>query len=182
MRLRKLRKHPILKTERLVLRELNIGDTEAVFRLRSNPKIMRYTNRPAIKFRREAQDFIQKNREGWKHRTMLTWAMTSKEQGLFVGCVGFWRIDESNHRAELGYLMLPEFHGQGLMHEAVSAVLAFAFDKIKVHSIEARVDSRNRLSRKVLERNEFVLEGRLRQDSLRGSVYRDTDVFGRLRS
>jgi ribosomal-protein-alanine N-acetyltransferase len=59
----------------------------------------------------------------------------------------------------LGYWMGQEYVGQGLMTEAVGAVIPFAFDTLGLHRIHAAFLPTNTASRRVLEKNGFREEG-----------------------
>jgi ribosomal-protein-alanine N-acetyltransferase len=61
--------------------------------------------------------------------------------------------------ASLGYWLGAEHVGQGHMTKAVAAVLAFAFDDLHLHRIEAACLPANRASIAVLLRNGFREEG-----------------------
>ena len=81
-------------------------------------------------------------------------------------------------RSEIGYELRREFRGQGLMQEALRAVLAFGFQAMGLHSIEAQADARNHGSRRVLERAGFVLEGYLPENYIVGDVVTDGALYG----
>jgi len=59
--------------------------------------------------------------------------------------------------------MAPAHTGQGLMNEALRAVLAWAFEHMELHRIEALVHPHNAPSLAVLRKLGFVQEGRLRE-------------------
>jgi ribosomal-protein-alanine N-acetyltransferase len=59
----------------------------------------------------------------------------------------------------LGYKMDPAHMGRGYMTEAVERVVAYAFDTLRLHRIEANVMPRNHASRRVVEKCGFRVEG-----------------------
>lgn len=63
----------------------------------------------------------------------------------------------------LGYWIGQPFAGEGLMSDAVSAVIPFAFGKLRLHRIEAACLPSNEPSQKLLRKVGFSLEGQARR-------------------
>jgi ribosomal-protein-alanine N-acetyltransferase len=61
-------------------------------------------------------------------------------------------IKPEHYRAEIGYMLLPEYHGKGIVSEAVKEVVKYGFEVMKLHSIEAVLDPENYGSAKGLEK------------------------------
>nr|WP_310617576.1 GNAT family N-acetyltransferase [Pantoea cypripedii] len=95
--------------------------------------------------------------------------------GLF-GCNPEW---EPNRQAEVGYMMLHRFTGQGYGSEALSALCTFLF-QAEFHKLKALVVEGNWPSRRILEKNDFVLEGILRDNYLLNGQWVNDWVLGRL--
>ena len=83
--------------------------------------------------------------------------------------------------ADLGYVLLDEYKGRGVMTEAVGRICAEAFEKLDILRISARVYAPNIASRRVLEKNGFQLEGTMRQAVCKGYKVYDMLLYGRLR-
>jgi ribosomal-protein-alanine N-acetyltransferase len=67
--------------------------------------------------------------------------------------------------------MMPEYHGKGIMQEALTPVLEYGFNIMKLHTVEADADPENAPSIKLLERNKFVKEAHFKKiDSSRESI------------
>jgi ribosomal-protein-alanine N-acetyltransferase len=60
-----------------------------------------------------------------------------------------------DEKAEIGYELLPAFYGKGLMYEAASKVLEFAFLHIGLESVEAHSHADNQSSTKLLKILDF---------------------------
>ena len=84
---------------------------------------------------------------------------------------------KQHRRSEIGYDLLPAYWGQGLMAEALHAILAFGFDQMELHSVEAQIDPPNLRSRRLLERLGFRQDGLLRENFLFACTYSDTAIF-----
>ena len=113
----------------------------------------------------------------WIMDSGITWAITQKPDEAMIGSIGFWRIDKENHRAEIGYMMLPEYQGQGLMREAITRVLETGFRHIGFHSVEANINPHNDRSRRLLESVGFVQEAYFRENYFYNGRYFDSAIF-----
>ncbi|RYG16679.1 MAG: N-acetyltransferase, partial [Chitinophagaceae bacterium] len=126
---------PTLQTERLILRAHLIADANALFALRTNEEVMRYIDRESPKNIQETETKIRQVHEGFNNRTMLAWVIALKENpGQMIGEIGFYRTDLANHRAEIGYMLLPAHWRKGFVSEALNAIVAFGFNEMQLHS------------------------------------------------
>ena len=73
-----------------------------------------------------------------------------------IGNICLWNLSEDCKTAELGYDLIPEYQGEGIMDEAVKAVLHFGFNQLKLELVEAFTSKQNESSKKLLLRNQFV--------------------------
>ena len=82
----------------------------------------------------------------------------------------------------MGYALGRAHWGNGYIWEALNALLAYAFEELGMHRIEADVDPRNAASIRTLERLGFVREGYLRERWHVGGEIQDALFYGLLRS
>lgn len=143
---------PILTTERLTLRQLIIDDKYEIFTLRSDSEINKYLDREISKSIDDARNFINVVNENINKNVSLYWAITLSERKTFVGTVCLYGFSEKNVNCEIGYELLTNFQGQGIMKEAVEKVIDFAFNTIKVQKIEAFFHRDNQNSLRLLEK------------------------------
>jgi len=163
--LSKLSPFPVLETERLVLRNLDLSDAEAIFFQRSNPKVLEYLDREPITEIAQAEKFLSEKLEDWKAGKAISWAMDLKDGGKkFIGDIALWRIIERDHRAEIGYGMHPDYWGQGYMKEAAVSILDWGFSTLGLHSVIGDINPENDASRKLLLKLGFEKEGYLREN------------------
>ncbi len=107
----------------------------------------------------------------------VNWSIRHPD-GTVVGGIGFTGLDPGvSHRAELGYWLARPYWGQGIMTEAVKAVMAFAFDSFDLVRITAHVFAFNQGSARVLEKAGFQLEGHLRKHYLKNGVLVDGKLY-----
>lgn len=150
---------PGLTTERLILRQLEISDGNELMALRSNALVNRYINRPPTITIHDTLAFIEKINNGIRWNEWVYWAITPRHNNRLIGTVCYWNISEEKASAEVGYEIHPDFQGKGLMLEALSEVIAYGFDTMKLSTIEAYTNPENGQSVRLLERFNFRRAG-----------------------
>ncbi|MEO6730205.1 MAG: GNAT family N-acetyltransferase [Ferruginibacter sp.] len=146
---------PILATERLTLRQLVIDDEQVIFTLRSDSEINKYLNRQVSNTVEDARNFISKVNENIDKNDSVYWAITLGDQNILVGTICLFSFSVENGKCEIGYELLTNFQGQGIMTEAVEKVIDYAFNTIKVQKIEAFLHRDNQSSINLLEKFSF---------------------------
>lgn len=168
---------PNLETERLVLRRVNKNDANEIFALRSNPETMKYIPRPLAKSIDDALEHIALIDAKIESNEGINWAITYKDNPKLIGIIGHYRIKPEHFRAEVGYMLLPEYHGKGIISEAIKEVVNYGFNEMKLHSIEAIIDPENFGSARVLEKNNFVKEAHLKENEFYEGRFLDTVIY-----
>lgn len=144
-----------IETNRLVLRQINKQDVEVIYALRSNPIVCKFVSRPLYKDKAEANTHIEKILKLIRENTSIAWVITYNDKS--VGTICLWNFSNDRKTAEVGYDLLPEYHNKGLMTEALQSVLNFGFNTLQLKNIEAFTQNENINSRRLLERQGFVL-------------------------
>jgi ribosomal-protein-alanine N-acetyltransferase len=168
---------PNLETERLLLRRVDSNDINEIFALRSNPETMKYIPRPLVKTDEDALEHIAMIDSKIDSNEGINWAITLKDNPKLIGVIGHYRIKPENYRAELGYMLLPEYHGKGIVSEAVKEAVKYGFQVMKLNSLEAIIDPDNHASAKVLEKNGFVKEAHLKEYEFYEGRFLDTVIY-----
>ena len=171
-----------LSTERLLLRPLRVDDAEALFRMHTDLQVMRYLSTPPWQSVALAEELIAKDLAALPAGQHLRLGLVERSAWALVGSCSLFAFNEQCRRAELGYMLARPHWGVGLMHEALRAVVAFAFDGLKLNRIEADIDPRNSASARSLARLGFVEEGYLRERWIVDGEVSDTALYGLLRS
>jgi [ribosomal protein S5]-alanine N-acetyltransferase len=146
---------PILTTERLTLRQLLINDEQEIFTLRSDSEINKYLNRQVSNTIDDARNFINKVNENINKNDSLYWAITLSDRNILAGTICLFGFSDENNKCEIGYELLTNFQGQGIMKEAAQKVIDYAFNTIQVQKIEAFLHRDNQRSIKLLEKLSF---------------------------
>ena len=172
---------PNLETERLILRQLDKNDVAAILKLRGDAENMKFIPRPLAKTADDALDHINLINAKIETNEGINWAIELKSNNQFVGIIGHYRIKPENFRAEIGYMILPEFHGNGITTEAIKATVDYGFDVMNLHSIEAIIDPENFPSERVLQKNGFKKEAHLLENECYEGRFLDTVIYSLLK-
>jgi len=146
---------PILTTERLTLRQLVINDEQEIFTLRSDSETNKYLDRQKSNTIDDARNFIIKINENINKNDSLYWAITLSDKNIVVGTICLFNFADENDKCEIGYELLTNFQGQGIMTEAAKKVIDYAFNTIKIQKIEAFFHRENQRSIKLLKKFSF---------------------------
>lgn len=172
---------PVLDTPRLQLREITLSDAPAVFKIRSDERVMQYIGKPPQKDIREAEQQIQNYLDTYQQNEAINWAICLREKpDQLIGTVGFWKMDKVNHRTEIGYTLQYDYWRQGIMTEAITAVIEYCFKVLDFHSIEANTDPENEGSGGVLEKLGFVQEAYFRENFYFEGLFLDSRIYSKI--
>jgi len=171
---------PVIETERVLLDRLNNKDVQEVFELRSNPEIMKFIPRPLAKNHEDALEHIKIINDKIDDNTGINWSIRLKGNTKLLGIIGFYRLQPENYRAEIGYMLSPDYHGKGIIPEAVNRLIKFGFEDLKLHSIEAVIDPENYASEKVLQKCGFVKEAHLKESEFWEGKFLDKVIYSLL--
>ena len=151
------------ETERLILRPFHREDLELVFRLYSDPEILRYTPFDAMS-REEAELHLERIIRDWElvPQQSFEFAMIRKEDGEPVGRCHIL-IDQETDTGMIGWLLLKEHWGQHYAFESGKALVHCCFETLGLHRVNAVCNPENTASRRVLERLGLRLEAHFRK-------------------
>jgi len=172
---------PVLKTERLILRELRQADAADVLAFRADPIVQKYDD-PVIHSEAEAQTFIEELHDEYAAQRGINWAVTLLDPQVVVGIFSLHHWDPYHRRAEAGYGLARAYWGQGIGSEALRAILRFGFEQLNLNRIYARTIADNHESVRLLERMGFQREGTFRKHSWEDDgTFHDSAMYGLLR-
>jgi ribosomal-protein-alanine N-acetyltransferase len=127
--------------------------------MRSDEGVLEFIDIPVAKTLEDAKAYIDMINKGVNENRWISWGIARKENvDKLIGSICLWNISIEENRAEIGYVLHPDFQGKGIMQEAVEKVIDIGFNTIKFDSINANLHSKNEKSLKLLKRNNFVFE------------------------
>ncbi|HTD39637.1 MAG TPA: GNAT family N-acetyltransferase [Mucilaginibacter sp.] len=145
-----------LTTERLFLRELQPADAEQIFKIRSDARVNEFVDRTPATSIEDGLSFINQIITNQNKREGIMWAITLKDNPKLIGTIVYWHIVKEKDEAEIGYEMLPDYFGKGIMQEALLKVIEFGFGTMELKTILADTKADNLRSINLLEKCGFV--------------------------
>lgn len=171
---------PTLHAERVRLRWLEPRDVVALFEVFSDRETMRFWSSPAMTNPDEAEALWAEINACFLQRTLFQWGIARVEDDVVIGTCTLAQVTAAHRRAEIGFALGSAHWGQGFAREAVGRLVAYAFDDLALHRLEADADPRNLRSIALLERVGFVQEGYARERWHVGDEIADGVLFGLL--
>lgn len=171
---------PTLTTPRLTLRPMHVTDAYDMHEYACREDVTEYllwSPHPSVSYTRDYLAYIESR---YSRGEFFDWAVTLNDSGKMIGTAGFTKIDAPHNCAEIGYVLNPEYHGQGLGTEAAARVITFGFEELGLHRIEARFMKGNIASLHVMQKLGMTLEGYHREAMLVKGVYKTIGVCSML--
>ena len=164
-----------LPGDRVDLRPIEEDDLEFLQRAIIDPRIWRPIGGSRPLNRAQERDFFEDVVCSDESVTLLIVADSTP-----VGTIALESFDWEVGRAELGYWLDPDHHRQGYGSEAAERIVAYGFDQLGLHRIEARVFEFNQASQGLLEAVGFTREGVHREAAFIDGAYQDVVWYGLL--
>ena len=172
---------PIIKTERLLLRQFANSDLENVFKGLSNPDIIKYygISYDSLEATRAQMLFFE---ELEKNGTGIWWAVCSLDNTKFYGAGGLNSLIKEHKKAEIGFWLLKEHWGKGIMTEAMPLITSYGFSNLDLHRIEGIVESENIICKRAIEKLGFAYEGTMKECEIKNGRFISLDIYAKLDS
>jgi len=146
----------VLETQRLVLREFQFEDLDALAAILCDRETMRYY--PASFDRAAVADWIRRNRTRYANGGYGLWAMILKSTRELIGDCGLVRQSvDAVDEIEIGYHVRRDLWNQGYASEAARACRDYGFAKLKVDRLISLIRPENLASRRVAEKNGMTI-------------------------
>ncbi|MCM3700493.1 GNAT family N-acetyltransferase [Paenibacillus macerans] len=142
---------PVLESERLVMRKLELRDADALYDCITAPAVRRH-----VAIRSDKLQFPERLfryfEESYRSLRDLHFAVEYKWEGRFIGLCSLQYLRSDGQKARIGYMLSPAYWNRGLATEAAQTVLGFGFDTLGLAKIEARCSRDNPASERVLQK------------------------------
>ena len=153
-----------IKTQRLILRRFTMEDAQAMYRnWASDEDVTRYLTWPTHTDPGVTEMVVGNWVDSYGADDFYNWAIVPKSLGQPIGNISVVRLREDAGRAEIGYCMGKPWWHQGIMSEALTAVMDYLFDRVGMNRIEAKHAVDNPHSGGVMKKCGMICEGTLRQ-------------------
>ena len=140
---------PNLTTKNLTLRPLTMDDLDAMFRLFSEPDMLKYFPNPNPPTMDRAQKMIETQIQQWEKYGLGSWGVVPHGETELAGWNGLQYLPETNE-TEVGYMLSRKFWGKGYSTEGARAGVEFGFKNLGLEAIIGLVHPENIASQRVL--------------------------------
>lgn len=153
-----------LDTTRLMLRRFALEDARAMYEnWASDPEVTQYLTWPAHSSLAVSETVTADWVSHYGEDNYYQWAIVLKELGEPIGSIAAVRVDDRAQLVHIGYCIGRNWWHQGIMSEALRAVIDFFMDEVGVNRVESRHDPRNPNSGAVMRKCGMTYEGTMRQ-------------------
>ncbi|WP_298223643.1 GNAT family N-acetyltransferase [Flavobacterium sp.] len=170
---------PTIKTERLLLRQFVENDLENVFKGLSHPETIKYygVNYQTLEAAKEQMTFFA---DLEKKETGIWWAVCSPDNLTFYGAGGLNSLSKEHQKAEIGFWLISDFWGRGLMKEVIPLICDYGFNKLGLHRIEGIVETENKNCKKAMAKLGFQHEGTMKECEIKNGKFISLDIYAKL--
>jgi len=167
---------------RFKLRRFRKGDAPSLLKNINDKAIYCYTlDIPYPYTIQIARKWVNLNLEAYRKKKKKMMNFVIDINGEVAGSVGLTAIYNTHKKAELGYWLAKKYWGKGIMTQAVGQTLEYGFVKLGLNRIFAFTRVENIASQKVLQKNNFQLEGLLRKNIIKDGKPKDLYLFAILK-
>jgi len=175
-----------LNTKRLKIRELEKKDaSDLIDNLNDLEVTKSLLPMPYPYDEKEAHWWINKCQEEARRKPRINYdlAIELKSEKKLVGGIGLTKVDSFQGKAEIGFWLGKKYWRQGLMTEAINAMLEFAFNKLFLRRIEWNAFADNEASNELAKKMGFKLEGTMKRGarSKANGLVHDENFYGLLK-
>ena len=163
------------------MRPFSLGDAADVFEYAGDPQVTRFlaleTQRSVDDVRRLLATMIAACNTG----QVLMVAVELKKKGKVVGGCAMRNWDRESSRLEFAYALAHRYWGQGIIPEALNALIELAFTRMGLNRIEVHTSPDNAASCRMVEKIGFQREGVIRRHEFYKDEYHDLVMYALLR-
>lgn len=172
---------PVIETERLVLRKVEMRDAADMFEYSKDPLVAKHVLWDAHTSISDTKGYLRYMIRKYRCGDPSSWGIEEKASGKIIGTIGYMWYQAENSSCEVGYSLARAHWNKGYMTEALSAVLDYTFYELRFNRVEAQHETDNGASGAVMRKCGMVKEGTLRQRLYNKGRYVDVDLYAVLR-
>ena len=171
-----------VETKRLILRRFRLDDDRAMVKnWASDDKVTKYLAWPTHGSVEISRMVLSDWVAGYEKDDFYQWAITLKALGDEpIGSISGFDLNNEIAKVEIGYCIGRAWWHQGIMSEALQAVMDYLFDQVGMNRIQACHDPRNPNSGKVMMKCGMKFEGTLRRFGRNNQGICDVSIYALL--
>ncbi|MBC8882908.1 GNAT family N-acetyltransferase [Flavobacterium piscinae] len=169
-----------IKTERILLRHIVENDIENIFKGLSHPDVIKYygVNFQSLEATKEQMDWFAGLE---KEETGIWFAVCSLDNQTFYGAGGLNNLSKEHKKAEIGFWLLPNYWGLGIMQEAMPLICNYGFEKLGLHRIEGIVETENKNCKNAMAKLDFRHEGTMTDCEMKNGKFISLDIYAKIK-
>lgn len=170
-----------METQNYILKEVQSFDIHNIYKGLSDSEITAFygVHFATLEETKEQMDWYKNLKE---KGTGVWWCIFDKTDNRFCGAGGFNDVDEQHRKAEIGFWLLKEFWGKGIMKEVFPRLLQEGFTALNLNRIEGYVDSENIKCKRAIEKVNFTYEGTMRECEIKNNKKLSVAIYAILKS
>lgn len=171
-----------IHTGRLIIRHFTETDLPDLLAYHTHPDIQEYGAIEPMD-EEKARSFLarQADPEAWAGAGWLAFAVYHPGDGKVIGEVGVFVEKEPKSEGNTGWMLHPDYHGQGYATEAAQTLVRYAFLERHLRRLTSGCDTRNTASWRLMERLGMRREGHFRQSCQTRGEWQDEYLYALLR-
>lgn len=169
-----------LEGENIYFKALSIEDVQEIHDYASDKDVSRFIGWNLMNTLNETRELIEIMIKRESEGTHLYASIVQKSTQTIIGTAMIFNFDHEANQAEVGYVFHKDHWGKGYGTEIVTLMSEFAFTTLNLHKLHASVVDANIGSARILEKNEYELEGRLKDHYFIEDKYYDSLLFGKI--
>ena len=145
-------KFQTIRTERLIIKELNLSDRDFIFQLLNSPGWLAYIGDRGIHSLEDAENYLSKGPlKSYEDHGFGLCLVQLREDGIPIGIAGLLKRDYLDC-PDLGFAFLPEYEGKGYAFESANSIVKQSKNYLGLEMIQAIVLPENQRSIRLLEK------------------------------
>jgi [ribosomal protein S5]-alanine N-acetyltransferase len=169
-----------LEGPKVYFKPLNIDDVQELHKYASDEEVSRFIGWSLMNTLEDTSRHIETMLIRESAGTHLYASVALKATHEIIGTVMIFNFDKEANQAEIGYVFHKDIWGKGYGTECVALISDFAFESLNLHKLHASVVDANVGSSRILEKNGYILEGRLRDHFFIEDKYYDALLLGKI--
>jgi len=169
-----------LEAEKICFKALSMSHVQAIHSYAADKEVLRFIGWSLMSSIDETRQYVKTMLERESAGTHHYASVAIKSTGQIIGTAMLFNFDQVANQAEIGYVFHRDHWGKGYGSECVALISNFAFETLKLHKLHASVADANIGSARILIKNGFELEGRLKDNYYVDDKYYDALQFGKI--
>ncbi len=150
---------PTIESQRLRFVKISPEHAEDMFEYSSDSDVTKYLTWSCHSCVKETERYIKLLQKKYLQGVFFDWGIVDKQDGKFIGTVGYTSFDYQKNTAEIGYVLSKNYWGKGLIPEAAKTIMEYGFENLGLSGFCAKCIEGNNSSLSVMRKCGMVLEG-----------------------